>query len=314
MALVGTTRQARAKLDPGTSGVGDTRARALVRLRSAGLALALVVSALSAAGCLPADVAGSGQASGTGGTGAVTASGGTGGDSTPVAGSGGVITGGGAGGATAGAGGAAAGAGGAPQGGAAGATGGGGSSAGGSAGNGAAGAGTSLVVNGDFSQGENLWHVELHSGAETHAVMNGAYCVTLTQSASVTIGWLTAADLASAFPIVDGASYTFSYQASLTGSPLTSFVAMIGPAPTTSGSFAGFTSPNESLTGTLQTFSHPFTAAGAQARLRSRLQHHRQRRRSKRGLRGQRQRRQELRRRVSSRVVSGRGLANQPWG
>jgi hypothetical protein len=265
MALVGTTRQARAKLASGSNGVSDPRAPALGLPRNAGLALALVVSALSAAGCLPADVAGTGQANPAGGSAGSPASGGAGGDNTATAGSGGVISGGGgAGGAAAGAGGAAAGSGGSPQAGTAGATGGGGSSAGGSAGSGTGGGGSNLVTNGDFSNGETLWHVEPHSGTETHGVMNGAYCITLTQTASVTMGWLTASDLASAFPIVDGASYTFSYQASVTGSPVT-FVAVIGPAPTTSGNFAGFTSPNESLTGTLQTLSHTFQAAGAQA-------------------------------------------------
>ena len=177
-----------------------------------------------------------------------TGSGGTAGGGTDAAGSDGAVAGGGAAaGGTAGAsngGGAPSGSGGAPSG-----------------SGGGAPLTNNLIQNGDFSQADSMWHVQAYAGNETHSVMDGAFCVVLSQNASITIGW--PADPASGFPIVDGSSYAFSYQVSVTGSPTNlTFGANVGPSNKT-GTFTTVAATGDVPGSTLQTFQHPFTAMGA---------------------------------------------------
>ena len=150
-----------------------------------------------------------------------------------------------------------------PSGGAGGGTAGSGTSGGGGApaGSGGAPQTNNLVQNGDFSQADSQWHVQAYAGSETHSVMNGAFCVMLSQSASVTIGW--PADPASGFAVVDGAGYQFSYQASVTGSPSSlTFSANVGPSNMT-GNFTTFSVSGDVPGSASKTFMHPFTAMGA---------------------------------------------------
>ena len=89
----------------------------------------------------------------------------------------------------------------------------------------------------------------------------GAFCVVLSDNASVTIGW--PADPASGFAVIDGANYAFSYQISVNGSPSSlSFGANVGPAAMT-GSFTTFSVTGDVPGSALQTYQHPFTAMGA---------------------------------------------------
>ena len=85
--------------------------------------------------------------------------------------------------------------------------------------------GGNLITNGDFSSGEDSWGFPAMLGSVTHAVTNGALCVTLGATSSVTIGYPTGAT--APFQIIGGASYRFSYQASVSANN-TTFEAKVG--------------------------------------------------------------------------------------
>jgi hypothetical protein len=125
---------------------------------------------------------------------------------------------------------------------------------------GAAGAGASggnLVANGDFSEGVTHWTLTNQASftAPTYAASNGQLCVMMTGISSVTLGWPS--DLASTFPLSQGASYTFSYQVSTT-TPLSGFEAKID------GRYAPYRSQfdvtTDVPTSNPQAFTHTFVA------------------------------------------------------
>ena len=170
--------------------------------------------------------------------------GGTGGS--PATGAGGSGPGNGAGGASGGGlGGGSGGLGGAPgTGGASGAPGTGGAS------------GPNLITNGDFSNGETGWALPAMMGSISHAVSGGAFCVTLSSATdSATVGYPAAGT--PPFTINGGASYRFSYQASVNGGSATleAKIGQVNPPYDATGSDW----MNEPLGASLQTQSHTFT-------------------------------------------------------
>jgi hypothetical protein len=115
-----------------------------------------------------------------------------------------------------------------------------------------------LIVNGDFSNGEDSWGFPVMTGGVTHAVTGGALCVTLSGTSSVTIGYPSGAT--PPFQIIGGASYRFSYQASVSAGN-TTFEAKVGNTQPPLYDATGSDWMNEPLSATLQTFTHTFTRA-----------------------------------------------------
>jgi hypothetical protein len=116
--------------------------------------------------------------------------------------------------------------------------------------------GTNLIVNGDFANGEDSWGIPAMTGSVSHAVTGGAFCVTLSSAAAaVTIGYPSGAT--PPFPINAGASYRFSYQASVSSNN-TALEAKVGqtqpPYDATGSDWM-----NEPAGTAPQTFTHTFT-------------------------------------------------------
>lgn len=117
--------------------------------------------------------------------------------------------------------------------------------------------GGNLVVNGDFSNGEDSWGFPAMMGPVSHAVTNGALCVTFSGgNASVTVGYPSGA--AAPFPITGGASYRFSYQASSSASN-TTVEAKVGETTPPNYDATGSDWPNEPVGASPQTLTHTFT-------------------------------------------------------
>lgn len=116
-----------------------------------------------------------------------------------------------------------------------------------------------LVVNGDFSNGLSDWHtVTLPKTIDPNETLtSGLVCVQVPPIATyVSIGW--PADVASAFSLVAGQMYLFSFQASWSGS-LSFYEAKVGGAM--SPNQDDFTAPTTAATMSaqaLQTFSYRF--------------------------------------------------------
>jgi hypothetical protein len=117
------------------------------------------------------------------------------------------------------------------------------------------GGGTNLVTNGDFSNGETGWGIPSMMGSVSHAVTNGAFCVTLSSAAaSVTVGYPAGAT--APLQITGGTSYRFSYQASVSASN-TTFEAKVGQTQMPYDA-TGSDWPTEPVSATLQPFTHTF--------------------------------------------------------
>jgi hypothetical protein len=116
--------------------------------------------------------------------------------------------------------------------------------------------GANIIVNGDFSNGETGWGLPAMLGTVSHAVTNGAFCVTLGSASSATVGYPSGG--ASPFPINSGISYRFSYQASVSGTM--TFEAKVGQTLTPYDA-TGSDWMNEPVGTTLQTFTHTFSRA-----------------------------------------------------
>jgi hypothetical protein len=136
-----------------------------------------------------------------------------------------------------------------------GATGSGGSATGGATGSGGSGSGTNLVTNGDFSQGMTGWNVSENTPMSM-GVNNGQFCISLNSGTNeVIVGW---GDGTAAANISASSTYTLSYQASASAG-LSEFDAHVGQAvsPYTLDKDVG----NETLTSSMQTFTHMFMPA-----------------------------------------------------
>jgi hypothetical protein len=167
--------------------------------------------------------------------------------------------GGGTGGGSSGVGGGASGIGGSSGGGTGGAP---GSGTGGMTGTGGQAAGE-LITNGDFSNGVNSWGLPANSTIGTvtgPTVTNGALCVTLGAASSTTIGYPSGGT--PPFQLNAGATYRFSYQASLSPSGGTTIEAKIGQT-VTPYSAIGSDFTNEPIGTSLQTVTHMFTRASS---------------------------------------------------
>ncbi len=118
-----------------------------------------------------------------------------------------------------------------------------------------------LITNGDFSNGVNSWGLPANSTIGTVSgptVTNGALCVTLGAASSTTIGYPSGGT--PPFQLNAGATYRFSYQASLSPSGGTTIEAKIGQT-VTPYSATGSDFMNEPIGTSLQTLTHMFTRA-----------------------------------------------------
>ena len=123
--------------------------------------------------------------------------------------------------------------------------------------------GTNLITNGDFSDGEASWGIPAMTvptgGSINHAVTGGAFCVTLSSAGSlVTIGYPAGAT--PPFQINGGASYRFSYQASISSNN-TTLESKVGETTPPNYDATGSDWLNEPAGSSLQTFTHTFSRA-----------------------------------------------------
>jgi hypothetical protein len=140
----------------------------------------------------------------------------------------------------------------------------GGSASAGSTGSGGSSAGTSstvpgnLIMNGDFSDGTNLW--EIKQSATTvvsEPVTNGMLCFALTSDQYFTVGWPAIGIMGADLP---AGGYTLSFKASSSGAlPLLEFTAKVGAA---APPYAADYTQSEMLGPDLQTYSLPFQTTG----------------------------------------------------
>ncbi len=108
-------------------------------------------------------------------------------------------------------------------------------------------------MNGDLSQGTTGWNVGQGNPASS-GVMNGAYCATFSNM-TVLLGWGNGSTAAT---VMNGSSYTLSYQASSTDSN-TSLEIHIGQAVSPYNPDTGSITADKP-TSSLTTFSKTFTA------------------------------------------------------
>ena len=117
--------------------------------------------------------------------------------------------------------------------------------------------GNNLIINGDFSQGDTNWGVP-NGSPNSKGVNNGQYCITLTSgTGEVIIGWggsTISANLSA------GVNYTLSYQASASAG-LSEFDVHIGEAV---GSFTlDKDLGNDNVGTSLATITHMFSLSSA---------------------------------------------------
>jgi hypothetical protein len=124
--------------------------------------------------------------------------------------------------------------------------------------------GGNIVINGDFSNGEDSWGLPPPIvGTVSHAVTGGAFCVTLGAASSATIGYPSGAT--SPFTITGGTSYRFSYDASVSGGNIALEAKVGDTRASTNYDAVGSDWPGEPAGTTLQTFTHTFTRATTDA-------------------------------------------------
>ena len=121
---------------------------------------------------------------------------------------------------------------------------------GGNPGTGGGPSGPNLIANGDFSQAATNWHFE--SG--TANVTNGQYCETNLSGASPLFGWQ---NMSMPLTLSNGQSYTLSYRASGSNSAVVHIKVAHAVSPYTPNDYES--TPDDQLTGSLQTFTHTFT-------------------------------------------------------
>lgn len=111
------------------------------------------------------------------------------------------------------------------------------------------GAGDSLIVNGDFSDGETGWEV---SGDGSVDVSSGEYCVTLNNAGTVYTDWPSGVDSTT---VRGGESYVFSYRLYYSGSAATVSVKIGQPVDP----YNAYAEGAAAVTMSPQTFMQSFT-------------------------------------------------------